>query len=247
MLFAAPLIVCTIGVVLWAVYGFGPLNRAEFPLARAINATTGHSHLFDHIVIFFNRWRGEALTVIFVFTAFALFARWVVGPLVDWRRVAAFSGYVFAVWFVTNAISVTVVEPSFPRESPSLMAGAAFMDLADLHDTKVKISSPKSFPSNHGNVFFIVFFMALFRWGRRAWVLFPLCLLLSMPRCFTGAHWVTDTLIGSVLLTWVTALLAVRTPLFRCSLFAEEMARRALAFAEKPEERALRDAGARSI
>ncbi len=242
-----PLGLSALGIVLWWVYGFEPLNHLERPLADALNGLIGRSAGFDHTVVFFNNWWGEALCVLLVFLAFCLTARWAIGRGIDWRRVAAFAGFIFVFWIVANAIGDHILERFMPRDSPTYAMGEALIDLEEKRDVEVKTASRTSFPSNHGTVFFTVFFFALLRWGMRAWILFPVCFVLSLPRCFTGAHWVSDTLIGSVLVTWSVAAIAMYTPLFRLSLRVEDIACHLLHSLETDEDRAIRAKGHRGI
>lgn len=217
-----PATLCVIGGALWWQFGYTPLDRLELPLAILINGLTGRSEAFDWLVIFFNRLPGEAVCVVIILTAFVAVAAWAMPKPVDWRRVAMFAGYVFVVWFVVDIIGGDIIENTMPRDSPSHFIGDEFVDLKERYNTRVKTSSNTSFPSNHGGVFFTVFFMMLMRFGRKAWVLLPLCIVLSSPRAFTGAHWMSDTLIGSVLVAWTIAALAVRTPVFRIHMRLED-------------------------
>ncbi len=244
---AVPLLISAIGIGLWYRFGFEPLDRIERPLAEALNGLTGRAAWFDSTVVFLNHWWGEALCVLVIFAAFCLTARWVVGRAIDWRRVAAYSGFIFAFWVVANGIGDFILEEYMPRASPTYAINGELVDLEEVRDVDVKTSSWTSFPSNHGSVFFTVFFFALLRWGRKAWVIFPICVVLSLPRCFTGAHWVSDSLIGSVLVTWSVAAIAVYTPLFRITLAAEEFACRLLHFFETDRDRAMRADGERGI
>jgi membrane-associated phospholipid phosphatase len=221
-----PAALCAIVVLLWLLFGFGPLDRAELPLAAFVNGLTGRSETFDLLIIYFNRFHGEAIFVIIIFIAFVLVIRWVVGPRIDWRPVGVFACCVFAWWVLTNATGDHVIERFMPRDSPSYMLGEQFVNLEEVRNRDVKIKSRSSFPSNHGNVFFLVAFFCLLRFGHKAWVLFPLAFVLSLPRCFTGAHWISDNVIGSVLLTWLMAAIALYTPLFRLCLWAENLALR---------------------
>jgi membrane-associated phospholipid phosphatase len=225
----APVAVCAIGLILWWRYGFAPLDRAELPVAAFINGMTGRSQSLDSAVIFLNHRPGEILFVLIIFTAYALFTRWIVGRGIDWRPACVFAVYIFVFWFVANAIGDHVIERFLPRDSPShhlVDHPVGFVDLEEVRQVDVKTESRSSFPSNHGTVFFTVFSFCLLRFGMKAWVLWPLVVLLSMPRCFTGAHWMSDSLIGSWAVTWLVAAIAMRTPLFRLCLWAEQVALR---------------------
>jgi membrane-associated phospholipid phosphatase len=218
---AAPIIAAALALVLWRVFGFEALNELELPLAAAINGLTGRWESFDRLVMFFNHWWGEALCVLTIFTVYAVTAAWLDAHPTDWRRIAGFAAFIFAVWIVANATGDRL-EPVFARPSPSHFIGESFVNLEERYGVEVKTESMTSFPSNHGSVFFTVLFMSVYRWGRGAWVLLPLAVVLSMPRVFTGAHWASDTLIGSVLVTWLVATLAMRTPMYAAYRWVED-------------------------
>lgn len=225
----APIVASLIGLLLWWRFGFEQLNQLELPLARFINGLTGRNETFDHIVIFLNHFLGEALFALIIFGAFALFLRWYVGRGIDWRPAAVFAGYLFVFWVIGNYAGDKLLVEYLLRDSPSFYLVEhpdGFINLEAVRQAEVKTESHTSFPSNHGNVFFTVFFFCLLRFGMKAWVLLPLAFLLSLPRCFVGAHWVSDTMIGSVLLTWLVAAVALYTPLFRICLWAEELSLR---------------------
>lgn len=222
----APIVLSVIGILLWRQYGFEPLDRWELPLAAWLNGLTGHNDAFDWLVIFFNNFWGEAITVVIAFAAYCLLARWITGPKIDWRPVAVYAAYIFVVWAVGSGLGTQYLENYFNRASPSHMIGDDLVKVDEIHGVDVKTASDTSFPSDHGNVFFTLFFMCLLRWGWKTWVLFPICLLLASPRCFTGAHWVTDTLIGSALFTWIISAIAVYTPLYWITQKLETMSLR---------------------
>ena len=63
-----------------------------------------------------------------------------------------------------------------------------------------KVASDHSFPSDHTAVLIVwatYIFLAGDRKGR--WLVWPVAVLLSLPRLFGGGHWVSDVLFGSPL------------------------------------------------
>jgi membrane-associated phospholipid phosphatase len=219
-----PWLGCVAFAVYWLVFGWQPMNRAELPLAALIHRVAGRSDFVDWAIIFFNRWWGEAVCVVLICTPFLLAS--ILSPVwrEDRRKILGFSAVIFATWVVANFVSDSLIEPTFVRESPSFMLGEDFTDLATLHECNVKVRSASSFPSNHGTVFMLVFTMCLYRYGRNAWLLFPVATVLSLPRCFIGAHWVGDSLVGSLLMTWLISALVMTTPLRRVVDRVEQIA-----------------------
>jgi hypothetical protein len=71
------------------------------------------------------------------------------------------------------------------------------------------------FPGDHGYVVItciaFFFYKAGRRWGSISLILLPFIL----PRLFSGAHWATDILIGSMTMTLVSLPLLLCTPLYR--------------------------------
>ena len=103
----------------------------------------------------------------------------------------------------------------YGRTSPS-MDLTPFYNLDDLLPAwNVKVAAPSCFPSDHANasLLFVVLFWALAgkRWGIAALLLSPVFIF---PRMFSGAHWLTDTLIGGVVFTLLVGSWALATPLF---------------------------------
>ncbi len=135
-----------------------------------------------------------------------------------------FAGFIVCVWVVTHNIS-NQVELVFQRSSPSYYLGQELNDLKVLHPEKsVKVYAPTSLPSNHGNVFFTLFIICLYRWGKKAAWLGLMALLFSTPRMLTGAHWFTDVVLGSVLMSWLVAAHFLATPIFDAYLRLEQRA-----------------------
>lgn len=77
----------------------------------------------------------------------------------------------------------------------------------------LKDASKRSFPGDHASVLMLWgAFMALFaRRGKLALVL-GLSTLLILPRLFAGAHWLSDDLVGGVILTLLTFAWGYCTP-----------------------------------
>lgn len=102
----------------------------------------------------------------------------------------------------------------FNRLSPSLMIEPKvwLSHLFD-HGTRIRDHSPSSFPSDHALQFT---FWTLFLWsygGRRVGLPAAIFgLLFSLPRLISGAHWLTDQLVGGlsialILWSWVALVL----------------------------------------
>ncbi len=102
------------------------------------------------------------------------------------------------------------------RLSPSQVFPDRFCDLtAFWTDTKVKIASSSSFPGDHfiSCIFFVTLFWAAagWRWGLASLALTPAFVL---PRLISGAHWVTDGLVGAAVFCLVTLSWTMATPFY---------------------------------
>ncbi len=206
-------------LIAWFAVGIDRLNEIELPLARAFNSVVGKNEALDRALIFFNHKPGEATCVLVIFAAYVAFAR--ACGVRAWKDIAVFGALIFVVWVVCNETS-DLLEKTVTRDAPAILLRQAHEhhDLAKMYGVDIKTSSTHAFPSNHGTVFFTVFFMCFFRWGRRALWLLPLVLVLDTPRVFGGAHWLSDGLVGSPLIVWPVAALATFA-------FAKWQARRA--------------------
>ncbi len=186
-------------IVLWKSPGIDVLNQLELPFATWMNSFVGRSELFDRALIFLNTKPGEGACVLFSFVLYAWYTRRI--EHLEWRAIAIFAVMIFAVWLACNRVS-DVLENHVVRESPAVLLKSKHHDLNAIYGIDIKTSSHHCFPSNHGTVFFTLLFMGLFAFGRRVLWFAPLAILLSTPRVFGGAHWLTDDLVGSVLIAW---------------------------------------------
>jgi len=96
------------------------------------------------------------------------------------------------------------------RSSPSLTVDGAvrltalFPDW--VRDWHLKDSSGRSFPGDHASILLLwAVFLSFAARGWRRWLVWALALLFMLPRLVSGAHWLSDVLVGGVFL----ALLAV--------------------------------------
>jgi membrane-associated phospholipid phosphatase len=104
---------------------------------------------------------------------------------------------------------------SIPRLSPTLVVDDSVRLSQEIPWMKIKDDSSKSFPGDHGTT--ALLFAASFSYlaGWRLGILASLyAAFLCMPRLITGAHWLSDILVGSGTITIVFLSWAFCTPLF---------------------------------
>lgn len=98
------------------------------------------------------------------------------------------------------------------RDSPSLVL-EPFTLLSEHVSFDVKDHSGQSFPGDHATVLatftFLLWFFAGWRYGLASAVL---AVFFVLPRLISGAHWLSDVVIGGVVTALVTVPVVVHTP-----------------------------------
>lgn len=104
---------------------------------------------------------------------------------------------------------------SIPRLSPTLVVDDSVRLSEEITWMSIKDDSSKSFPGDHGTT--ALLFAASFSYlaGWRLGILASLyAAFLCMPRLITGAHWLSDVIVGSGTITIVFLSWAFCTPMF---------------------------------
>ncbi len=104
---------------------------------------------------------------------------------------------------------------SIPRPSPTLVVDDSVRLSKEISWMKIKDDSSKCFPGDHGTtaLLFAASFTILAGW--RLGVLASLyAAFLCMPRLITGAHWLSDVVVGSGTITIIFLSWAFCSPLF---------------------------------
>lgn len=131
--------------------------------------------------------------------------------------------YLAAIIFFINGILFRE-HLSIPRISPTLFVDDAIRLSREIPWMSIKDSSSKSFPGDHGTtaLLFAAFFAILAK-KRLAIPAIIYAAFLCMPRLITGAHWLSDILVGSGTITLITLSWMFCTPLFTtCSACVEK-------------------------
>lgn len=125
---------------------------------------------------------------------------------------------IFSILFVALIICMVngLFFPEFihaPRKSPTMVDKTAFRLSSVIDWIKVKDHSRKSFPGDHATTAVLFACLIFHLMGKRAGVLATLyAIFFCLPRLITGAHWLTDNLIGSASIAIVATSLAFGTP-----------------------------------
>ena len=103
------------------------------------------------------------------------------------------------------------------RASPSLTVNGA-VRLTVLfpewvRDWRMKDSSGVSFPGDHASILLLwAIFLSFAARGWRLWLVWGLALLFMLPRLVSGAHWLSDILVGGVFLSLMAVGWGFYTP-----------------------------------
>jgi putative membrane protein len=104
---------------------------------------------------------------------------------------------------------------AFDRYSPTLVLDDVLRISEQVSWTITKDYSHNSFPGDHGTVSLcFMFFLMIFGGRRYASHAAIVCIICILPRMVSGAHWVSDILIGSMMLTLPTIGFIIGTPYF---------------------------------
>jgi len=134
-------------------------------------------------------------------------------------RLAQF--FYFLLWFEIGILSLKevlfkgLVAFDFLRDSPSILFNDTFLLSEVVPWLKIKDSSHWCFPGDHA---FIVLqwagFITAFCGRRLGLVAYLSTIFFILPRLIAGAHWITDTLCGSLPLSVLCLAWACYTPLY---------------------------------
>ena len=103
------------------------------------------------------------------------------------------------------------------RASPSLTVDGA-VRLTDLfpdwsRDWHIKDAAGSSFPGDHASVLLTwAIFLSPFTRGWRRWLVWGLAMLFMLPRLVAGAHWLSDVLVGGLVLSLIAIGWGLYTP-----------------------------------
>ena len=128
------------------------------------------------------------------------------------ERVAGCGLFVVYVVVVTRILDQLVLNVA--RMSPSLVMEPVHRLSEMVPWMRTKDYSLHSFPGDHGTVSIMFSICLVHCFGKRAglWGL-GLILLSIMPRTVAGAHWLTDVVVGSLMITLLPLALVFATPL----------------------------------
>ncbi|MBF5059517.1 phosphatase PAP2 family protein [Candidatus Neptunochlamydia vexilliferae] len=115
------------------------------------------------------------------------------------------------IWFLNGPLAPDFLH--FRRDSPTIVDKTAFRLSSVIDWIKVKDRSHKSFPGDHATTAILFTCLIFHLMGKRAGAIATVyAIFFCLPRLIAGAHWLTDTLIGSASIAIVATTLAFATP-----------------------------------
>lgn len=127
----------------------------------------------------------------------------------------------FAIFIAYMIKFVWVWVIAFERVSPSLILDIDYVLPNLVPDIRhVKFMSKNSFPADHGAII-LTWMIMLLRYAKPYWryIAVIIAVTLSLPRLVSGAHWLSDILVGglsvallSLALVWYTPLCPIQSP-----------------------------------
>jgi membrane-associated phospholipid phosphatase len=153
-----------------------------------------------------------------IMLGFLIKGNWIFAAVQVRQALYAFLALLLLLLLIRAGLFVEVIKiMHWQRESPSLTVEGA-VRLSDLFPEwsrvwQMKDSSERSFPGDHASVLLLwAIFVSPFARGWRRWLVWGLTLLLILPRLVSGAHWLSDVLVGGLLLSFVAIGWGLYTP-----------------------------------
>jgi Kdo2-lipid A phosphotransferase len=132
------------------------------------------------------------------------------------RRKRIVLGVFMLIYMFVSVQSTSRLLFKFSRMSPTKTQDVSpSIRISKLYDWKLKDASKDSFPGDHATVL-LIFAGFLCFYGRKKRYIIPVvatAIIFSLPRVFSGGHWFSDIIVGSVSTALVFLSIAFYTPL----------------------------------
>jgi membrane-associated phospholipid phosphatase len=130
-------------------------------------------------------------------------------------RFGSYAVITFILYKVVAYLMVTFIKPR--RKSPTLVLGGYRLSKLDT-SMNLKDSSPESFPGDHTAIVMLFSaYMMTFKSLYFSVLSVVFAVLCSIPRLISGAHWLTDALIGATSIVSIVLGIYYGTPLHHVS------------------------------
>ena len=153
-----------------------------------------------------------------IMLVFLIRGNWIFGAARVRQALYAFLAVLLLLLLIRVGLLVELVRAlHWQRASPSLTVDGA-VRLTDLfpdwsRDWHMKDSSGGSFPGDHASILLLwAMFLSPFASGWRRWLVWSLAFLFMLPRLVSGAHWLSDILVGGLFLALIAIGWGLYTP-----------------------------------
>ena len=216
------LIVChLIALVLLASWLWPPTrllwDRIDAVVFHLLNAPLAGSPAWAHVCGVCNM-RPVDLGFGLIMLCFLIAGNWIFPAAQVRQALYAFVAVLFLLLLIrVGFLNELVKAMHWQRASPSLTVDGA-VRLTELfpawaRDWHMKDSSRRSFPGDHASVLLLwAIFVSFAARGWRRWLVWLLVVLFALPRLVSGAHWLSDVLVGGVFLGLVAVAWGFYTP-----------------------------------
>ncbi|MDH5436305.1 MAG: DUF368 domain-containing protein, partial [Gammaproteobacteria bacterium] len=185
-------------------------DKLDNALFFTLNRTLQDGHAWQWFWAITNTRAFDVFSGLIILGMFALFVFADQGKFIA-RRIA------IGFWMtVTVSLTGTLAKLlDIDRTGPSYIYDNAILLTRIITDFEFKAGSNSSFPSDHALVIFVISTFFLVHTGKRLGLLMSgLGIFLLMPRLVVGAHWLTDSIVGSGAVVLVVMSWLMATPLY---------------------------------
>lgn len=208
----------------------------DLRVAWASNSILGHNRVLDMCLGLLNSKFGDMGIVLFLLCFFGIHIKR--GLTADERaRRLAFWIWVSLV-FVVFYLGQHMLETFFDRDGPG-KALPDWKNLRKLYGWNYKMINSHSYPSGHATAYWVFAFMALRAYRRMGNALLAMAAVLPTTRLITGAHWLSDILLGSIPLAALISALGYETRIARLYYYLLPMAQDVFPSSGKTKRRSL--------
>jgi len=153
-----------------------------------------------------------------IMLVFLIRGNWIFGAAQVRQALYAFLAVLLLLLLIRVGLMVELVKAlHWQRASPSLTVDGA-VRLTDLfpdwsRDWHMKDASGRSFPGDHASILLMwAMFLSPFASGWRRWLVWCLAFVFMLPRLVSGAHWLSDILVGGLFLALIAIGWGLYTP-----------------------------------
>ncbi len=183
----------------------GLWDRVDADVFHLLNAPLAESAAWAHVWAVGNM-RPVDLVVGLLMLVFLVKGNWIFAATQVRQALYAFLAVLVLLLLIrAGPLTQLVNAMHWQRSSPSLTVDGAVRLVALFPDWErnwhMKDASTRSFPGDHGSIVLLwAMLLSFLAQGSRRWLVWLLALLFMLPRLVSGAHWLSDVLVGGLFL-----------------------------------------------